>query len=92
MLGQAENLVAVEDRVMVDQLRLDLVFPNETVAAGFCVKIELLQLTLPSALTIARMHVADLRYHLAPVLNEQELLTLAASSTHGNLFSTPLLV
>ena len=47
---------------------------------------------LPSALTIARMHVADLGYHLAPVLNEQELLTLAASSTLGNLFSTPLLV
>ena len=92
MLGQAENLVAVEDRVMVDQLRLDLVFPNEAIAAGFCVMIELLQLTLPSALTIARMHVADLGYHLAPVLNEQELLTLAASSTLGNLFSTPLLV
>ena len=92
MLGQAENLVAMEDRVMVDQLRLDLLFPNEAIAAGFCVKIELLQLTLPSALTIARMHVADLGYHLAPVLNEQELLTLAASSTLGNLFSTPLLV
>ena len=92
VLGQAENLVAVEDRVMVDQLRLDLVFPNEAIAAGFCVKIELLQLTLPSALTIARMHVADLGYHLAPVLNEQELLTLAASSTLSNLFSTPLLV
>ena len=92
MLGQAENLVAVEDRVMVDQLRLDLVFPNEAIAAGFCVMIELLQLTLPSALTIARMHVADLGYHLAPVLNEQELLTLAASTTLGNLFSTPLLV
>ena len=92
MLGQAENLVAVEDRVMVDQLRLDLVFPNEAIAAGFCVKIELLQLTLPSALSIARMHVADLGYHLAPVLNEQELLILAASSTLGNLFSTSLLV
>jgi hypothetical protein len=82
----------MEDRVMVDQLRLDLLFPNEAIAAGFCVKIELLQLTLPSAITIARMHVADLGYHLAPVLNEQELLTLAASSTLGNLFSTPLLV
>ena len=92
MLGQAENLVAVEERVMVDQMRLDLVFPNEAVAAGFCVKIELLQLTLPSALSVTRMHVADLGYHLAPVLNEQELLTLAANSTEANLFSTPLLV
>ena len=92
MLGQAENLVAVEERVMVDQMRLDLVFPNEAVAAGFCVKIELLQLTLPSALSVARMHVADLGYHLAPVLNEQELLTLAANSAEANLFSTPLLV
>jgi len=92
VLGQGENLVAAEERVMVDQLRLDLVFPNEAIAAGFCVKIELLQLTLPTALTIARMHVADLGYHLAPVLNEQELLTLAASSTLDNLFSTPLLV
>ena len=80
MLGQAENLVAVEERVMVDQMRLDLVFPNEAVAAGFCVKIELLQLTLPSALSVTRMHVADLGYHLAPVLNEQELLLLAAPS------------
>ena len=77
---------------MVDQMRLDLVFPNEAVAAGFCVKIELLQLTLPSALSVTRMHVADLGYHLAPVLNEQELLTLAANSTEANLFSTPLLV
>ena len=92
MLGQAENLVAVEERVMVDQMRLDLVFPNEAVAAGFCVKIELLQLTLPSALSVTRMHVADLGYHLAPVLNEQELLTLAANSAEANLFSTPLLV
>ena len=92
MLGQAENLVAVEERVMVDQMRLDLVFPNEAVAAGFCVKIELLQLTLPSALSVTRMHVADLGYHLAPVLNEQELLILAAHSTEANLFSTPLLV
>ena len=39
MLGQAENLVAMEDRVMVDQLRFDLLFPNEATAAGFCVKI-----------------------------------------------------
>ena len=92
MLGQAENLVAVEERVMVDQMRLDLVFPNEAVAAGFCVKIELLQLTLPSALSVTRMPVADLGYHLAPVLNEPELLTLAAYSTKANLFSTPLLV
>ena len=39
VLGQAENLVAMEDRVMVDQLRFDLLFPNEATAAGFCVKI-----------------------------------------------------
>ena len=28
-----------EDRMMVDQLRFDLRFPNEATAAGFCVKI-----------------------------------------------------
>ena len=39
MLGQAENLMAKEDRVMVDQLRFDLRFPNEKTTAGFCVKI-----------------------------------------------------
>ena len=91
-LAAEEGLMAAQSRVMVGQLRLDLVFTSEEAAAALCVKVELVQLTLSTFLSLARLRVEDLGYHLAPVLAEQDLLRIHLLAEQSNCFSTPLLV
>ena len=86
------GVLAASSRLIVRQLRLDLVFPSEEAAAEFCVKCELMELTLSSPLAVARVRVADLGYQFSPVLNEQELLRIHNSSSSQHCFSSPLLV
>ena len=91
-LAAEEGLLATQSRLMVGRLRLDLVFTTEEPAAAFCVKVELVQLTLSTLLSLGRLRVEDLGYHLAPVLSEQDLLRIHLLTDKSNCFSTPLLV
>ena len=86
------GVLAAAHRVMAAQMRTDLVFPTEAAAAGYCVKMELVELTIPTPLSLGRVAVAALGHHLPPVLREQDLLRLGAATTAANTFASPLLI
>ena len=86
------GVLAAEHRTMAARLRMDLVFPRAAAAAGYCTKIEQLHLAAPGPVQHARVTVGDLGHHLLPLIQEQELLRIAATAVCTNPFASPLLV